>query len=247
MTRSATAGRACGSGEALAGLLAAVQQRWRGACRGKRSWLVVFTGCRAPVPCAPPSSRCQHLGPHLGPILFQASCQQGRTGHLQPTLPHLQLLALPGHPFSPPSSPTSASPPVPRLLPHLHGWRAQGAGAAEQHRAARPPGWAVAARHPERIPMAGSSAPSTHAPLSTACRLRRLGEVLPDGHPFVFEFRDASWLCEEVYAVLRERGWALAISHCAGARCQRSGHAGARTAAQAMDATGAWAGKQLPA
>ncbi|PRW59561.1 hypothetical protein C2E21_1706 [Chlorella sorokiniana] len=43
-------------------------------------------------------------------------------------------------------------------------------------------------------------------------RLRRLGEVLPAGERFVFEFRDASWFCQEVYDVLRAHNWCLAIT-----------------------------------
>ncbi|KAL4458702.1 hypothetical protein ABPG75_013567 [Micractinium tetrahymenae] len=45
-------------------------------------------------------------------------------------------------------------------------------------------------------------------------RLRRLGEVLPAGERFVFEFRDPSWFCQEVYDVLRQHDWCLAIVHC---------------------------------
>lgn len=45
-----------------------------------------------------------------------------------------------------------------------------------------------------------------------ACML----QVLPAGEKFVFEFRDASWYCEEVYEVLREHDCCLAITHCTG-------------------------------
>ncbi|HUU20905.1 MAG TPA: DUF72 domain-containing protein, partial [Phycisphaerae bacterium] len=43
---------------------------------------------------------------------------------------------------------------------------------------------------------------------------RLLGQFLatcPPGHRWAVEFRDPSWLCEEVYAVLRRHGAALVI------------------------------------
>lgn len=45
-------------------------------------------------------------------------------------------------------------------------------------------------------------------------RLSRLGQVLPAGQRFVFEFRDPSWYCREVYDVLRQHDWCLAMAHC---------------------------------
>lgn len=42
-------------------------------------------------------------------------------------------------------------------------------------------------------------------------KLRRLGDVLPRGEKFVFEFRHKSWYCEEVYQVMRQHNWCLAI------------------------------------
>ena len=33
----------------------------------------------------------------------------------------------------------------------------------------------------------------------------------------MFEFRDASWFCPEVYAVLKQHDWCLAIAHLTGA------------------------------
>jgi uncharacterized protein YecE (DUF72 family) len=40
-------------------------------------------------------------------------------------------------------------------------------------------------------------------------RLRDFLAILPDGRPFAFEFRHATWADEEVYGLLRERGCAL--------------------------------------
>lgn len=71
---------------------------------------------------------------------------------------------------------------------------------------------------PRQFPASFRTYTAGKEPQSNIERLRRLGELLPAGQFFVFEFRDASWLCEEVYAVLRERGWALAVAHCTGAR-----------------------------
>ena len=42
-------------------------------------------------------------------------------------------------------------------------------------------------------------------------------QLLPKQGRFVFEFRDASWLCPEVYAVLKQHDWCLAITHLTGA------------------------------
>lgn len=48
-------------------------------------------------------------------------------------------------------------------------------------------------------------------------RLKALGRLLlPEGR-FAFEFRDASWFHEEVYAVLREHNWCLALVDVTGA------------------------------
>ena len=49
-----------------------------------------------------------------------------------------------------------------------------------------------------------------------AC-LRACLQLLPKQGKFVFEFRDASWLCPEVYAVLKQHDWCLAITHLTGA------------------------------
>ncbi|KAI7846102.1 hypothetical protein COHA_000363 [Chlorella ohadii] len=49
-------------------------------------------------------------------------------------------------------------------------------------------------------------------PINNIDRLRRLGEVLPAGEWFAFEFRDASWFCQEVYEVLKRHNWCLAIT-----------------------------------
>lgn len=43
-------------------------------------------------------------------------------------------------------------------------------------------------------------------------RLRQLGSVLQRGERFVFEFRHPSWFCQEVYDVLQENDWCLAMS-----------------------------------
>lgn len=55
---------------------------------------------------------------------------------------------------------------------------------------------------------------------SPAHTLGPLLQVLPAGERFVFEFRDASWLCEEVYGILRDHDWCLSICHCTGGRHQ---------------------------
>ena len=50
-------------------------------------------------------------------------------------------------------------------------------------------------------------------------RLKRLGEeVLPKSGRFVFEFRDISWYCEEVYDVMRQFDWCLALVDVTGAK-----------------------------
>lgn len=50
-------------------------------------------------------------------------------------------------------------------------------------------------------------------------RLRMLGnEVLPRDGRFVFEFRDKSWFCDEVYDVMREFDWCLALVDVTGAK-----------------------------
>jgi hypothetical protein len=41
-------------------------------------------------------------------------------------------------------------------------------------------------------------------------------QVLPAGEKFVFEFRDASWFCDEVCEVMKEHDWCLAITHSTG-------------------------------
>ncbi len=43
-------------------------------------------------------------------------------------------------------------------------------------------------------------------------RLTAFLDELPDGTPAAFEFRHASWACEEVEAALRERGFAWVVS-----------------------------------
>ena len=44
-----------------------------------------------------------------------------------------------------------------------------------------------------------------------ALRLAAFLKICPKRHLWAFEFRDPSWLCEEVYAVLRGRGAALVV------------------------------------
>ena len=60
------------------------------------------------------------------------------------------------------------------------------------------------------------------AATSNVDRLRRLGELLPPGLRVVLEFRHASWYCSEVYAVLQQHDWCLAITHMTGAACLHS-------------------------
>lgn len=48
-------------------------------------------------------------------------------------------------------------------------------------------------------------------------------QLLPPGERFVFEFRDPSWFCREVYDVLRQHDWCLAIAHCTGEAGQNLG------------------------
>jgi uncharacterized protein YecE (DUF72 family) len=57
---------------------------------------------------------------------------------------------------------------------------------------------------------------TTRAGASNLDRLRALGEVLPRGERFVFEFRDASWLVPEVFEVLRRNDWCLAVADVSG-------------------------------
>lgn len=52
--------------------------------------------------------------------------------------------------------------------------------------------------------------------VSNISKLCRLGEVLPPGERFVFEFRHVSWYCQEVYDVLRQHDWCLALVNVAG-------------------------------
>ena len=47
-------------------------------------------------------------------------------------------------------------------------------------------------------------------------RLRALGQLLPRDGRFAFEFRDASWFQEDVYAVLREHNWCLVLVEVSG-------------------------------
>ncbi len=42
-------------------------------------------------------------------------------------------------------------------------------------------------------------------------RLRRFLEVLPKAHRYAFEFRDQSWLCDEIFQVLRQHNAALCL------------------------------------
>ena len=42
-------------------------------------------------------------------------------------------------------------------------------------------------------------------------RLRNFISILPPGHRYVFEFRDASWYTEEVFGILEENGCAFCI------------------------------------
>ncbi len=52
-------------------------------------------------------------------------------------------------------------------------------------------------------------------PARFKCNAERLADflkLLPRGHHYVFEFRDESWYCEEVYKLLRKRNVALCIS-----------------------------------
>lgn len=42
-------------------------------------------------------------------------------------------------------------------------------------------------------------------------------KVLPTGEKFVFEFRDPSWFCKEVYDIMRQNDWCLAMVR--GAMC----------------------------
>lgn len=53
-------------------------------------------------------------------------------------------------------------------------------------------------------------------PQSNLARLEALGAVLPSDGRFVFEFRDSSWFCEEVYEVLRRHNWCLALVEVSG-------------------------------
>lgn len=46
----------------------------------------------------------------------------------------------------------------------------------------------------------------------------RASQVLPAGRQWAFEFRDASWFCQEVYGVLRENNWCLVMPVMTGAR-----------------------------
>ena len=47
-------------------------------------------------------------------------------------------------------------------------------------------------------------------------RLSEFLEALPAGHRFTFEFRDRTWLVDEVYALLRKHNAAFCIYHLAG-------------------------------
>ena len=59
--------------------------------------------------------------------------------------------------------------------------------------------------------------PSDRRKPSNLERLRALGEFLPREGRYVFEFRDASWFCPEVYAVLKQYNFCLAIVEVLGA------------------------------
>ena len=52
-------------------------------------------------------------------------------------------------------------------------------------------------------------------PARFKCDAERLADflkLLPKGRRYAFEFRDASWYCDEIYKVLRRRNVALCIS-----------------------------------
>lgn len=42
-------------------------------------------------------------------------------------------------------------------------------------------------------------------------KLKNLATVLPRNHKFVYEFRDLSWYCQDVYSILKENDWCLAM------------------------------------
>ncbi|CEP02664.1 unnamed protein product (mitochondrion) [Plasmodiophora brassicae] len=63
---------------------------------------------------------------------------------------------------------------------------------------------------PHLGPVLFQLAPRSKCSLS---KLKSLAGVLPRGGHFVFEFRHASWLCNDVYDILRENQWCLALLH----------------------------------
>ena len=60
----------------------------------------------------------------------------------------------------------------------------------------------------------------------------RASQVLPAGRQWAFEFRDASWFCEEVYGVLRENNWCLVMPVMTGAPSWGGSSASARRGAE---------------
>lgn len=75
--------------------------------------------------------------------------------------------------------------------------------------------WARAARLGPRLgpvlfQLPANFATTTARGESNVARLHALGDVLPRGGRFAFEFRHASWHCEEVNSILAERDWCLA-------------------------------------
>jgi len=67
----------------------------------------------------------------------------------------------------------------------------------------------LAALGPKRGPVLFQLAPFQKKDLA---RLREFLQLLPPGHHAAFEFRNATWFDEDVYALLREHGAALVLS-----------------------------------
>lgn len=52
-------------------------------------------------------------------------------------------------------------------------------------------------------------------------RFKAFLQALPKGYRYAFEFRETSWLCEEVYALLKKRGHALCLYELEGEKTPR--------------------------
>lgn len=152
--------------------------------------------CTRPVlPALAAQASCQRLRPHLGPVLFQFPANFRTTaaakGKGQPPINNIDRL---------------------RRLGEVRGRRR-----CLQRACARAAPAGRSTRHtPASLPLtlpgcAMYTVPDVGLPVVTS-RALPAPQVLPAGERFVFEFRDASWFCREVYEVLARHNWCLAIT-----------------------------------